>query len=66
MIHICKPHKNQLIRGYKSSRDRNIAITQLHKKGWNYFVCYVDVQSHYALLVGNADWVEPGGKHVCR
>ncbi len=49
-----RPH---YVRGYNSRRARNIAITQLTRRGFNYFVCYKDTQSEYALMASWAEWV---------
>jgi len=44
------------IRGYASRADRERAIKQLFRKGWNHFVCFRDVQSEFALQYGLALW----------
>lgn len=39
-------------RGYDSVSDRERAITQLIKQGYNYFVKYQDTNAFYALQYG--------------
>ena len=63
-------------RGYKTAADRKRAITMLtgmpyshpgfadDGKPINYFTCYRDVQSEFALMYGHAEWVEDGKTHV--
>jgi len=53
-------------RGYANAADRKRAIAMLAKQGWNYFICFRDVQSDFALAYNKADWVTPGGIHVSR
>lgn len=45
-------------RGYNSATDRNRAIKMFYRAGYNYFVCYRDTQSEFALNYGWAEWVE--------
>lgn len=51
-------------RGYRSNGDRKRAIKMLNKIGFNYFVCYKDTKSNFALTIGKADWVKPGQCYV--
>jgi len=60
MFHILKPNRDFQTRGYSRSSHRKSAIKMLAKRGWNYFVCFRDVQSEFALQMGHADWVESG------
>lgn len=53
------------IRGYASSADRERAIKQLFRKGYNHFVCFRDVQSEFALQYGLALWAG-NYPYVCR
>ena len=50
-------------RTYKTPADRNRAIAALGRRGWNYFVCYLDVQG-LALYFSTAAWVGPGSRYV--
>jgi len=43
-------------RGYKSRGDRQRAMTQLRKHGWNYFVFYKDTQAEFALQFSKVTW----------
>lgn len=52
------------VRGYDSSANRKRAIAALARKGFNYFVCFRDVQSTYALLYSKADWVKPSRIYI--
>ena len=47
-------------RGYDSSKNRKLAIKGLRGQGFNYFVCYRDLNSEFALLYSTADWVDQG------
>lgn len=52
-------------RYYESHADRKRAISQLIRRGYNYFVCFADVQSPYALEYSVSEWVtEKGGVYV--
>jgi hypothetical protein len=54
-------------RGYDSAAARESAIRVLRiVYGANYFVCYRDVQSPFALMFGHAAWVPEGRIHVNR
>lgn len=53
-----------MIRGYKRPGYRRIALAQLRRRGYNYFVFFRDVQSEYALQYGKAAWVKPGDYHL--
>jgi len=55
-----------LHRGYRSSLARKIAIAHLRRRGLNYFVCYRDTQSAFALQAGWAAWVGDGQAYICR
>jgi len=52
------------IRGYESRADRKRAIAMLRRQGYNYFVCYRDTQSEFALQYAKADWVKPGQAYI--
>jgi len=52
-------------RGYETPADRNRAIKQLVRRGFDYFVCYKDTAADYALQYGVKTW-EPGRVYVCR
>jgi hypothetical protein len=54
------------VRGYTSAGARKAAIAQLAKRGFNYFVCYRDVQAEFALTYSVADWVGAGSVYVVR
>lgn len=58
------------VRGYGSARARERAIRDMAAAGCeppiNYFVCFSDVQSPYALQYGHAAWVAPGTISVQR
>jgi len=43
-------------RGYRTAADRERSIKMLARRGLNYFVCYRDVQSEFALHYGVAFW----------
>lgn len=64
MFYILKSSK--AYRGYSDAGNRNRAIAQLRRRGFNYFVCYRDVQSPFALNFGVATWVAPGGVYINR
>lgn len=53
-------------RGYSRHSDRERAITQLHKQGYNHFVCYKDTQAEFALQYGTANWVGPNSPYILR
>lgn len=46
-----------IVRGYTSHGNRKRAITMLRKHGFNYFVCFRDVNSEFALMYSTAEWV---------
>lgn len=54
MIQITK-----IVRGYGSEKARLIAIHQLTKRGFNYFVPFRDTQSEFALLYGTSETIAP-------
>lgn len=46
------------IRGYDSSKARKCAIKRYIRLGFNYFVCFKDTQSEFALEIGKVSWVK--------
>ncbi len=46
------------VRGYNSAANRKRAIKNLVRFGYNYFVCYRDTQSEFALTFSIANWVK--------
>jgi hypothetical protein len=69
MIQIVKPYGLNWelgIRGYKTKGDQYRAIAMLRKQGFNYFICFKDRQSDYALQIGHADWVREGDVYIDR
>lgn len=52
-------------RGYQTDADRERAIKQLQRRGFNHFVCYRDVASDYALAATWSEWAV-GRPYVCR
>jgi hypothetical protein len=41
-------------------------LNQSHPSRFNHFVCFVDVESPYALQFGFAEWASPNHPYVCR
>ena len=53
-------------RGYKTVADRDRAIAQLKKHGYNYFVCYRDTRAEFALDYARVQWKKPGETYMSR
>jgi len=54
------------LRLYRSSKDRKLAVKQLIKSGYNYFVGYGDSNSTHphGLSFGKVEWVEEGQLYI--
>lgn len=62
-----KTTKSPGFRVYRTVGDRKRAVKQLAKRGFNYFVGYIEagVPGHrVGLSYGNAAWVAPGGLYA--
>ena len=58
--------KSTGFRGYTTRGNRNRAVAQLKRQGYNYFVFFKDVNAEFALNFGKADWVPAGRVYIDR